>query len=868
MQDVFVDSQSGVAYRKRKKKYNFAGFILSFLMMTLILWGVISLDFVLFVQSGGASLFDGGFLLKPEITVILVGILAFAAGIMLLTCFSRSLQAFFIALFGCVIAWAMMSQFLLPDKTTFLSLLLMPYLGAQAAYLSGYSHYLAAFVAFFAVYWLLSSKTNGRPLLFLALLLLVMFGVLARNHIQGKNDSIFSETFAEHSFDKQASSGKIVYLLLPNMASFPSIGDADEKDINKNSALKNIMQGFLFKNNFKVYQNAYVTDNNPFVNAAQILNFLDEKPLKSRLMPENTDDLWNFSRLNRVSVRLKDNQFADSFKKAGYQVSAYQSRGIDICGKTGKQEADRCVYKSDYPVYPADVRSSQKTFLLLGQWLASMDLFNLPMAESYLNFALDAQQSALLKLPYEKMYVLNSEKVLDKLLNDLQQDEGANVYVAYVDLPSDLLIYNEYCQLKPTMQWSSQTAENAGAKAVRDYNEQMMCTLGFLQNFILKADADNVTLVVAGVGGRMSQAAKPDKTLDFSEIFRDKNSVFLAIREPNGRFVLNRQICSVPALLRNYLLNTEGCQEFSGFHINDVLKTKTSNYLSEHTISPDDFKTAGEAFDIWFDQWKKVNNDVPKQEFFYNPIPESSVKTNDYDIIVHAGKAISDKFSGKQNVIENRSDAAVLVPAASVEPETVVEEPRIQETGEAVAAEKQTTVEEPQKDESQVVNKKEEKTNINKDEVEVKEEQNKEEVKKSETAEDNADIPLEIVTVPVPEAKPAVPVLSEKTSEPEVKVLEKAQKKQSLPETQNIKEDVQKSKQVQSEATAKKIPEVVVIRPKKTIKQENNKSQDDKPAVSGDFLLEDSEEWELDPAKALGLDPSEDTQERIVVKVK
>lgn len=868
MQDVFVDSQSGVAYRKRKKKYNFTGFILSFLMMTLILWGVISLDFVLFAQSGGVSLFDGGFLLKPEITVILAGMLAFAAGIMLLTCFSRSLQAFFIALFGCVIAWAMMSQFLLPNKTTFLSLLLMPYLGAQAAYLSGYSHYLAAFIAFCVVYWLSSSKTNGRPLLFLTFLLLVMFGVLARNHIQGKNDSIFSETFAENSLERQASEGKIVYLFLPNMASFPSIGDADEKDINKNGALKSIMQSFLFKNNFKVYQNAYVTDNNPFVNMTQILNFLDDKPLKKRLAQENTDDLWNFSRLNQISVRLKDNQFIDSFKKAGYPVSVYQSRGLDICSKNGKQEADRCVYKSNYPVYPANVTPSQKTFLLPGQWIASMDLFNLPIAESYLNFALDAQQSALLKLPYEKMYVLNSEKVLDRLLNDLQHDEGANAYVAYVDLPSDLLVYNEYCQLKPTMQWNSQTNESAGAKAIRDYNEQMMCTLGFLQKFINETDADKITLVIAGVGGRMSQAAKPDKTLDFSNTFMDKNSVFLAIKEPNGRFILNRQICSVSSLLKNYLLNTEECQEFSGFHINDELKTKTSNYLNEHTMNPEDFKAAGEVFNIWFDQWKMVDDDTPKTEFIYTPIQKSSVKTNDYDMIVNAGKAIFDKFSGKRHMIENKLDTTMLIPAASVEPETVSEEPKIQEPGEAVAAEKQTTVEETQKDEFQTANKKEEKTNINKDEVNVKEEQNKEETKKSETAEDNADIPLEIVTVPVPEAKPAVPVLSEKTSEAEVKVFEKAQEKQSLPETQNIKEDVQKSKQVQPETTAKKIPEVVVIRPKKTIKQENNKSQDDKPAVSGDFLLEDSEEWELDPAKALGLDSSADTQERIVVKVK
>ncbi len=863
MQDVFVDSQSGVAYRKRKKKYTFAGFILSFLIMTLILWSVIALDFVLFAQSGGASLFDGGFFFRPEISVVLAGILVFSAGMMLLSCFSRKLQAFLIAVFCGVIAWGMMSQFLLPDKTTFLSTLLLPYLGTQVMYLSGYSHYLAALVAFFVVYWLLSSKTNSR-LVFLTVMLVALFGVLAKNHLQNDADSVFQETFAENNIENQAPVGKIVYLFLPNFSSFPAIGDTDEKDLNKNGALKDVMQGFLFKNNFKVYQNAYVTDNNPFVNIAQILNFLDNKPIKSHLAEAKTEPLWDFSRLNQVSVQLKDNHFSDSFKKAGYKVSAYQSRGIDLCGKNGKQEADRCVYKADFPVYPVNVTASQKVFLLLGQWIASMDLINLPMFESYVHFALDAQQSAALKLPYEKMYVLNSEKVLDKLQNDLHHDEGANVYAAYVDLPSDLLIYNEYCQLKPTKQWNTQTVDSASIATVRDYNEQMMCTLGLLQNFINGTRAENITLVIIGAGGRTGQAAKADKTLDFSDTFKNAYSVFFAVKEPHGRFILNRQVCSVPTLIKNYLLNTEGCEELAEFAVNDVLKTKTTNYLSEHTISPENMKNAGKAFSAWFMQWLKVNKEVQKAEFSYVPIPKSSVETQDYDMILHAGKAISDKFLNETSVVESDvQEEDSLVPAENENDVTVEESEVSVNSGETAMSQEQDAITETSEEANQLQDKKDEKTEDIKEEVKVEDKQNSEEKQEiSEANEDAIDIPLEVVTISEPEVKAVTDEVSAKLSEETEKQSNEAN---DVKQEETAVETVQK--EVISEEKIEKNPEVVGPSPKVSELKEIL-SHDDKPAVSGDFLLEDDEEWELNPAKALGLDPSVDTQERIVVKVK
>ena len=99
---------------------------------------------------------------------------------------------------------------------------------------------------------------------------------------------------------------------------------------------------------------------------------------------------------------------------------------------------------------------------------------------------------------------LISFKTLDVLLEDIEKDKGNRAYFVFLDIPSDMYVYDQFCRLKPQSQWLTMenykwvNNKNVFEKRIA-YQEQFSCMIGKLEQFILQLkekQLDKNTVVV------------------------------------------------------------------------------------------------------------------------------------------------------------------------------------------------------------------------------------------------------------------------------------------------------------------------------------------------------------------------------------
>ena len=847
MQDIILDSKTGNYARRRR----FLSGILRTGLLAVVLGLLVCLDFVLYMRSGSV------FVEKGEIHMPTLICCAYLFGgavlLMIVTSFSRWLQTVIFALCGAVLAWGFMNQFLQIDKAQYLTVVTAPFINPEIAGLfEGYSHWIISAIVFIILYYLIDRLSSINLFYLAGILAFVTGGLLGTGMMLAEPKPQVSEVYKSTDTDFAEGNNKIVFLFMPDSASYTALATGSKKDIDKSKLLQRVELGFLLKYGFKLYPNAYMTTDNQDSNLVELLNLLDNKSYSDHLLNNvGLEGLWKFKAPKKTEVFLQDNQLQDVFKKAKYKVSAYQNQRFEICKKNSQYTVDRCLNRANLPF---DVRTGisedARVDLLLAQWVSSLDILNQTLVNVVHSIA-GRNVAKTISLPYNQMYVVNSFDVLQRLLDDISADAKSGVYFVYFEFPNNLMVYNEWCQLKSQNYWevlNPKVKVPSVSMSRGAYNEQMLCFWGQMDELMQKLTkigaTKNMTFVLQGLNGLQ----KSDDGGNFVNNFKNSNTVLMAIRSPQAKFGVNHSICRSKDILRHYLFNAPKCTEFNGLPVPANLQDTIRTQFDDYRIKKPTLLKAMKAYGEWFDKWKGKRVPLFKiHKIVAEPEPVAPV-TDDEMLTDDAVNALT-----------------VAIPNNNTE--TVVKEPETQAKTVSEEAAKDVSAEDIEEDENIELPQPAAEPSVDeKEEVEAVAPAEKTEVKEEKSKVD--DVPLEhskpegevakekvVTTVSAPSTQK---VEGQNTQKVENTVTEPEQKVEApvVVEQQPVEKIV-----VEVPATVEEDTETIEVREVVVPQQSTN--------VSVDFLLEGSEEeWELDPAKALGVSGDETPSEQIIIKVK
>ncbi len=688
MDDVILDKQSVAAVIGKKgtvklKVLGWGYYLYNVIIKALIMTLFLSINFCLFAKAGGYSMFGSSILPAPEILNILLSIFCVSFIVMLVLSFSEWLQNLALAFVSALFVVMMINQFALFDKYHFMTSGVMLYLGMDAArFVDGSAYLVVAGAAGLLMLFYLWFSSLSNKFYLAATLFVVNVWILFGAYWDRNNNNNFSYDYDMYSTGEEGGK-KFINIYLANASSYDYLNEMKDKNARKNEKLDNlqkVMLGFYKDNNFDIYNNAYVLYAQAAKNQAETLNPLtDEDVLTSSVSHRCCG--WQFRPMPDKTDYLTSNRLAKIFQKGQYKVSAYQSRGLDMCRLYGEPVLNRCLNKSNVP---ADVNvlvssTGEKVRLLYAQWLESAGLLERDVIRKTAGFL-----SKNLEKRYDKMYVINSLQAFDLAAMDISQDKGKNAYLIYVDMPADMFVYNEFCQIKPVDEWMAMSDEDFSLQERRSaYAEQYACVFGKIQNFIdsLKSKGLDKNAVIMIQGANSAQ----DKTYtkDEREILRfgAEHAVTMAIKDPlhpESRVVA--EICKTSDIMASYLFKNVRCQEFKGLELDENDRKNLRKVLASQQINDKDFEEASAFFKLWYKYWLKANGFAITKE---NPtealssekktIGEENSVVEDI-VIVEKNKIIDDVIETEPEVETKSLKEEMLKHPVSEKSETVTKE--------------------------------------------------------------------------------------------------------------------------------------------------------------------------------------------------
>lgn len=842
MEDIILASRNNV---KARKYVRFANGCMRTFMLSLLLGLIAGLDFVLFIRSGTVLTADSGVVIAVMISLLYICGAAFV--LMLLTCFFRELQYFVFAVCCAVLAWGFMYQFLQVEPANYLADVLQPITGsAISSSLIGYSHWIIAGIVFLGSYWLAAALVKYKQYHWVGILLFVVYALLGLDILSVKQKPYQQEVFTSLDSEFAANDRKVIFLFLPQAVS-PAV---DTAQTDKGSLLKDVTLGFLAENGFKLYPNAYLTNDRPNDNLAELLNQLDDKPVREYMNSKGSvENMWQFNSPQRGALSLKNNQLRDVFKKAKYKISAYQNMQTTICRKNGKYAVDRCVSRTGLPFGLNELKLSdaERVSLLLLQWANSMGFLDNHPVETALRYVTDRNSAELISRAYNKMYVIGSFDILQTVLNDVANDKSAGVYFVVLDFPNNLAVYDERCNLKRPSFWKIADSSTV------EYSEQMLCFWGqmgeFMQQLADAGQGDKLTFVIQGLG------SYTDTDTDIVHKFQHQNTVLTAVRDVHGKFGIYPQICRSKDILRHNLFNAPQCEEFKGTAFAEKTKENIRKQAGESQLKGRQVPEARKTYQLWREEWQKNG-----KLFIHAPV--KSVRNNneseDQQILTtQAAKALTDVLDTE--VEQKNYELPVLDEVPAEEKTETVQEAEQKQPSEPVV-EPSTDVAAPQKAEDVKLE------DVPLEHSSAEEKSQDTEPKKAApaaqpTVEIKDEIPLE-ATTSAPEVTEELPASAPATQEVVIE----------LPEVQdNTSAAVAEEHAAIIQQQPEEVTQIVIqdAQTQETVHTIVMPANHDVPNVNADFLLQDvPEEWELDPAKALGVSGDGPVVEKIIVNVK
>lgn len=715
MEDIIVDGPTPTSIKTRKSKNvrrlkprrDFTVYLFDWLVKGLLIALLLAIDFTLFASAGNYEVFSSGFTLSSPITYVYAGLFAVSLLLLFLISFSSFLQNILTSFVFAVFVYIVLNQFALFDKFSFLAYWAEPYLGADTAMKFMGNSDIVTSVAAGVVAFLFLAMTDKKNIAYFTGILIVIFaGILADEYFDRNNHSEFKVVYDNNKSLDAKEGKKFIYIMLPNAGSISYLEDMKEINSDKDKVQKtmDIMLGFFAKNDFYMYPNAYVTEDDAFMNMTKSFNNLTNDEAKSFLASNvSLTGYWSFKNINDEYVYMNQNQLYDVFKKAKYKISAYKSRGADMCSKNGYDIADRCVEKVNTPIglKSMNMNSLDKSYILVVQWLESMGLFNnLKPVYTMLKAVTNPDNLPMLGLKYSHLYVVDSPKTLEIAVKDIKRDKGNQAYFIFMDLPSNMFVYNEFCRINPTSQWLDMESQpwivNKNLFGKRNaYLNQTSCLFGKLEQFMLKLqDAgilDKSVVVIQGLSGVDDLKNVNEK--QFIPVFKNKNLVTMAIRDPlKKQFTVGNEVCSAPDILSQYLFRKDVCKEMHNLGLHIGAKKELKAMLNMFKLDENMTQKAVETFNVWYNDWIKVNNQpVNIQGGAVVPLPKF-YNASETDKPLDAPE--------KEEIQENNTEADANVNVGEVK---VMEQP-IQEASEVpVESLDNTEAEETPSDETDVV---------------------------------------------------------------------------------------------------------------------------------------------------------------------
>lgn len=658
MEDIYLDDRRQISAKAAKtlkksekgqpQKRRFWQYIVDLFIKGLIASLFVAIDFILFAKAGSYSLFSGTQHINPEAFYIIASIFTVIFVINYMLSFSKLLQNILVTAFFVLFILAIFNQFALFDKNSLLVNSFDNIFSPEiTSYLNNNSH-LVITAALALLFFFVMSFCSRLTQSYLLGILLFIFGwnmTTAYLNPSSKNfKTIYENAYAEEGSDD----GKhFVFLAMPGLTSYNNLKTfINDKTTDKNynpiiQTAIDSMLGFYTQNNFTLYENAYIKDRNPFVNIISSYN-----PVNTNADPEEytlqnvlLQSYWNFDNLNSPTLYLKNNKLFDSFRKNDYNLKVYQTRGIETCYVNNEIAVRKCIHKKNLPINMelSDLNTTQKTILLVDQWLESTGLVkNINNINNIAKLVLSPANFPASEFSTKDLYVINSFKTLDLIAKDIASDKGDNAYFAVIDLPSETYVYNSNCGLKPINQWVSAQSNNSLQKK-QAYAEQLTCLYGQLEKFIQKLINEDrlrdTVIVIQGLNNPLAITRTASE--DFYEKFTSTQNVNMAIYDPlKNNYSINSEICPASAILKSYLYKKTACSPLDGYKFTEKARQKIMSQFAENSIKPETIQTSLSSFIKWYHDWSQANgisnnlsNLVDREpEALNEPLPEQEVK--------------------------------------------------------------------------------------------------------------------------------------------------------------------------------------------------------------------------------------------------
>lgn len=555
---------------------------------------LIAIDFVLFSGSGNISIFENSVFPIPEVSLILGVFFLIMAVIMVLLHKIPYAKAVFSTICAFIFIFVIYKQF------------------SQLHQSIGFGNDAVSVSVFIgAIFSLCVFWVYAQPKILYKICLTIAPVVLFFNicsTLDEKDVSEFVVSTNSENYEDYAKNERLIYFILPDFLGHNQI---KSWNIPEATATEHLAEGFYQNNKFTVFNNAYVETYDYFNNLIMLLNPKAKKETINNYIL-NTQLLsghWKFSNLIYNNINLKENELYDYLSYQGYQISAYKSRNIDLCRKNHQLNVQRCVEKVNQPTNISDLKLSlfTRAKVLFMEWFFSLKLGNMQdIAES---LKLDDPQQ--ISIVYNNLYVMNSLKFFDILFDNIKEDTGKQAYFVFADIPSDMYIYDEFCQIKNKDQWMDRVnlpwiMDDYTYLRKSAYLQQYRCLYGKLQQFMDKMNErnllDTTKIVLMGASNVNNfQNTPPD---DYIEKFLNNNLVNLAVYNgKNKQYQEDNTICPVVDLITQQLFGFGQCGELTNLH-EQTLNTLKQTLINTNNSEPENH---GKEFSEWYENWKKHN---------------------------------------------------------------------------------------------------------------------------------------------------------------------------------------------------------------------------------------------------------------------
>lgn len=701
------------------------------LMRVIYVFFIMAMDFVVFVYSINAKLVEDG-QFNPALMYIFAGLFALSFVLIFALFFSKEAQNAVCALITMLVVVLFFYQFALFDESNFIE----KWLEKKASWLT--------FIGIIPSSWLVGLLLGGiiflcfqyTPTLYFVTIVVVLSSLL---DIKNNEAITYSKDEYITVVDKVSKSDtdlkrNIIYFMIPEFPSYHFLSNMNNSDFRD---LRNLMIGFYASNNFEVYPNAFVEKDDAVSNMIDIFNQVNYGSTASvnRGYAEIINS-WNFMHGSLDYYGLEDNELYDALKQEGkYSITTYSAPGFNLCLKSDKMNTDRCVIKNFKSVKLYDKKASveKNVYALLGEWVLSLDIRDL---KSVAKMLLNQSNLKGYKVISENRRVSaeGATDIFEQVYKNYVNDGTKNFYMVYVDLPSDMFIYDEYCNLRPRLDWvamKDNSVLSAGIEAKRkSYVQQAKCVIGKLQTFIndiSKTDKFKYTDVI--IQGVSNIAELSDMQAGRYSNFVKDRLVNLAIRKAdNPKFLINANICLASDFTKTMLRNQEYCYTIDDMKMpSEEIVSLKYNLINNLVIRGSKISNIAINYLDWYSQFmnnsqdfqnnnKTFSNEELKKDFV---VERMDIAPIDSSVVSDSVNIINDnniQVSGDSDTIENNIvvEADVSADNINVSKDTNLEEsnlavdkveqgavvPLVEENASQVIDEVLAKKEEPKKEDS------------------------------------------------------------------------------------------------------------------------------------------------------------------------